>query len=118
MCIKLCIVCKFFDLMLGYLYLPDSGVAHCSNLFMLFYSEFKLSKLLQVEVALSNAKAHNPGGSPAQIADIKQIIMAINALSKVFLNISSFLCRVVYPSWFNILFFIWEYFICYLFFCR
>ncbi|CAA2996216.1 exportin-T isoform X1 [Olea europaea subsp. europaea] len=38
----------------------------------------------QVEVALSNAKAHNPGGSPAQIADIKQIIMAINALSKGF----------------------------------
>ncbi|KAL2555026.1 Exportin-T [Forsythia ovata] len=38
----------------------------------------------QVELALSNAKAQNPEESPAQIADIQQIIMSINALSKGF----------------------------------
>ncbi|KAL2534185.1 Exportin-T [Abeliophyllum distichum] len=38
----------------------------------------------QVELALSNAKAQNPEESAAQIADIQQIIMSINALSKGF----------------------------------
>nr|XP_009779658.1 PREDICTED: exportin-T isoform X2 [Nicotiana sylvestris] len=51
-------------------------------------SEF-LSALLtplcqQVEALLLNAKAQNPEESPAKIANIQQIIMAINALSKGF----------------------------------
>ncbi|KAL6972647.1 hypothetical protein U1Q18_026822 [Sarracenia purpurea var. burkii] len=51
-------------------------------------SEF-LSALLtplcqQVEASLLNAKVQNPEESPAKIANIQQIIMAINALSKGF----------------------------------
>ncbi|KAI3455627.1 hypothetical protein Pfo_012290 [Paulownia fortunei] len=38
----------------------------------------------QVEVALLNAKSHNPEESLTQIENIQQIIMAINALSKGF----------------------------------
>ncbi|XAR67574.1 hypothetical protein NMG60_11002379 [Bertholletia excelsa] len=38
----------------------------------------------QVEVSLLNTKVHNPQLSPAKIANIQQIIMAVNALSKGF----------------------------------
>lgn len=46
--------------------------------------------LLQVEVALSNAKPQNPDESLLQIENMQQVVMAINALSKVFIMISSF----------------------------
>lgn len=41
--------------------------------------------LLQVEVALSNAKPQNPEESLLQIENMQQVVMAINALSKVFI---------------------------------
>lgn len=40
--------------------------------------------LLQVELAISNAKPQNPEESLLQIENMQQIVMAINALSKVF----------------------------------
>lgn len=49
--------------------------------------------LLQVESALLNAKSHNPTDSLPQIESIQQIVMAINALSKV--KIRNRLCEVV-----------------------
>lgn len=54
--------------------------------------------LLQVEVVLLNANPHNPEESLPQIDHIQQIVTAINALSKVIIEISSFLCHVVHFS--------------------
>lgn len=42
-----------------------------------------LFMLLQVEAVLLNAKPHNPEESLPQIENMQQIVMAINALSKV-----------------------------------
>ena len=46
----------------------------------------------QVEEALLNAKVRNEEESPTKIAIIQQIIMAINALSKVFIYHLNRLC--------------------------
>jgi len=58
------------------------------------YMLLKYSYLIQVEALLINANVLNPEESPVKIANIQQIIMAINALSKVhfsfgFLNSTS-----------------------------
>lgn len=47
------------------------------------FAWFKLLCLDQIETLIANAKVQNPEESPAKIWNIQQIIMAINALSKV-----------------------------------
>lgn len=61
--------------------------------------------LLQVEVALLNAKPQNPEESLLQIENLQQVVMAINALSKVFIEISSFSCHIVQFSWLSLFLF-------------
>ena len=51
--------------------------------------------ILQVEAALLNAKPQHPEESLLQIENMQQTVMAINALSKVFIYISSISCHIV-----------------------
>lgn len=52
----------------------------------------------QVEVVLLNAKFQTLEGSPAKIASIQQMIMAINALSKVFMCYVVLLLNLIFCS--------------------
>lgn len=60
-------------------------------------------------MVLLNAKSHNPEDSAVQIENIQQIVMAINALSKVFIDLSSFLFHFMYFSLYYFLFLFWGY---------
>lgn len=70
------------------------------------FTWYKLFCLDQIEALIANAKVQNPEESPAKIWNIQQIIMAINALSKVLIafNLLYFLYFPII-DWFLILMF-------------
>lgn len=86
------------------------SITQCRGMILLFLDCGRETKpnwksmRLQVESALLNAKPHNTADTLPQIESIQQIVMAINALSKV-LKIPNFLCEVVNCSWFGSLLF-------------
>jgi hypothetical protein len=68
-------------------------------LLIFLYMLLKYSCLIQVETLLINANALSPEESPAKIANIQQVIMAINALSKVLFSLwlSKFYFMLSFP---------------------